>query len=105
MPRPTYWLTRFIMLRLLGTIYAVAFLVAINQIIPLIGANGLLPVGIFLQRVADALGSRSAGFKRLPSIFWLFHSDRSLLAIAWIGFGLSCIVAAGYANALLLVVL
>lgn len=105
MPRPTYWLTRFIMLRLLGAIYAVAFLAAINQIIPLIGANGLLPVGIFLQRVGDALGSRSAGFARLPSLFWFFHSDNSLLIVAWIGFGLSLVVVAGYANALLLAVL
>ena len=41
---PTYWLTRFVILRLLGVLYAVAFLVAINQIVPLIGARGLLPV-------------------------------------------------------------
>jgi hypothetical protein len=42
---PTYWLTRFVILRLLGVIYAIAFLVAINQVIPLIGADGLLPPG------------------------------------------------------------
>ena len=36
---PTYWLTRFVILRLLGIVYAVAFLVAINQIVPLIGAK------------------------------------------------------------------
>jgi Lipase maturation factor len=105
MPRPTYWLTRFVMLRLLGAIYAVAFLVAINQIIPLIGANGLLPVNIFLQRVGDALGSRAAGFARLPSLFWFFQSDRDLLVVAWIGFLLSCLVVAGYANAIILTVL
>ena len=105
MARPTYWLTRFVILRLLGVIYAVGFLVAINQIIPLIGTNGLLPVGIFLHRVGDALGSRNAGFARLPSLFWFFHSDNALLAVAWIGFALSCVVVAGYANALLLAVL
>ncbi|MBS1600913.1 MAG: lipase maturation factor family protein [Bacteroidetes bacterium] len=103
--RPTYWLTRFVILRLLGAIYAVAFLVAINQIIPLIGSNGLSPVGIFLQRVRDALGSTSAGFIRIPSIFWFNHSDTFLLVIAWIGFILSCIVLAGFANAPLLTVL
>ena len=43
---PTYWLTRFMILRLLGVVYAVAFLVAINQIVPLIGSNGLLPLDI-----------------------------------------------------------
>ena len=42
--RPTYWLTRFMILRLLGAIYAIAFLVAINQILPLISTvvNGKL---------------------------------------------------------------
>jgi hypothetical protein len=103
--RPTYWLTRFLILRLLGAIYAVAFLVAINQIIPLIGANGLLPVGMFLQRVSEALGSRGAGFARLPSLFWFDHSDATLLTTAWIGFVLSCVVLAGFANAALLAVL
>jgi hypothetical protein len=103
--RPTYWLTRFVILRLLGVIYAVAFLVAINQIIPLIGADGLLPVGIFLRRVSDALGSPGAGFARLPSLFWFGHSDANLLTEAWIGFVLSCFVMAGFANALILAVL
>ncbi|HTX64938.1 MAG TPA: hypothetical protein VMD31_04145, partial [Opitutaceae bacterium] len=49
-PAPTFWLTRFVLLRLLGVVYAVAFLVAANQILPLIGADGLLPVGAFLDR-------------------------------------------------------
>ena len=103
--RPTYWLTRFLILRLLGAIYAVAFLVAINQIIPLIGANGLLPVGMFLNRVSEALGSTGAGFMRLPSLFWFAHSDGVLLAFAWIGFILSCVVVAGFANAPMLAAL
>ncbi|MGY2131934.1 lipase maturation factor family protein [Hymenobacter sp. HD11105] len=93
------------LLRLLGALYAVAFLVAINQIIPLIGSNGLLPVGLYLERVSEALGSDVAGFLRLPSLFWLWHSDAALLTVAWIGFVLSCVVVAGYANALLLTVL
>jgi len=103
--RPTYWLTRFMMLRLLGAVYAVAFLAAINQIIPLIGSDGLLPVGLFLQQAGDAYGSRVDGFIHLPSIFWFGHSDGALLLAAWIGFGLSCLVLAGYANALLLTAL
>ena len=102
---PTYWLTRFLILRLLGVIYAVAFLVLINEVLPLIGSDGLLPAGIFLTRVGDALGSTSSGFMRLPSLFWFIHSDNALLACAWIGFILSCVVVAGYANALLLTIL
>ncbi len=103
--RPTYWLTRFMILRLLGIIYAVAFLVAINEIVPLIGSDGLTPVSIFLKEVGKALGSTSAGFMRLPSLFWLVHSDSALVTVAWIGFGLSLVVVAGYANAPLLTIL
>jgi hypothetical protein len=99
---PTYWLTRFMILRLLGVVYAVAFLVAINQIIPLIGSNGLLPLGNYLELVSHALGSAGAGFVRLPSVFWLWHSDTALLTVAWIGFVLSLMVVAGYTNAPLL---
>jgi hypothetical protein len=102
---PTYWLTRFVILRLLGIIYAIAFLVAINQIIPLIGSKGLLPVEIYLKHISRALGSDGAGFMRLPSLFWFWHSDAALLTVAWIGFLLSLVVVAGYANMPLLAVL
>lgn len=104
-PRQTYWLTRFVILRLLGLIYAIAFLVAINQILPLIGSDGLTPVDLYLKRISVALGGDAAGFIRLPSVFWFWHSDAVLLAVAWIGFVLSLIVLAGYANAIMLAVL
>ncbi len=92
-------------LRLLGGVYAVAFLAAAKQSVPLIGSHGLQPLDLFLQRVESALGSASAGFVRLPSLFWLAHSDGVLQGAAWVGFVLSCVVVAGYANALLLGVL
>lgn len=101
----SYWLTRLILLRLLGMVYAVAFLAAAKQILPLIGSHGLLPVDLFLDRVQAVLGSSSAGFVRLPSLFWFAHSDAVLETAAWIGLGLSCVVAAGYANAVLMAVL
>ncbi|TGD81730.1 lipase maturation factor family protein [Hymenobacter wooponensis] len=104
-PSPTYWLTRIVILRLLGALYAIAFLVAINQIVPLIGSHGLLPVGNYLQQVSSAFGSEGAGFWRLPSVFWLGHSDAALLTGAWVGLILSCVVVAGYANAVVLTVL
>ena len=101
----TYWLTRFMILRLLGIVYAVAFLVAINQVIPLIGSNGLLPLPYYLEYVRNALGSETSAFMRLPSIFWFLNSDTSLLTFAWMGFILSCVVVSGYANAPLLTLL
>lgn len=103
--RRSYWLTRFMILRLLGIVYAVAFYVAIRQIIPLIGSDGLTPVDIYLKHVSSALGSDGSGFLRLPSLFWLSHSNTTLLIVAWIGFLLSLVVIAGYANALLMIVL
>jgi hypothetical protein len=94
----TYWLTRFVILRLLGVIYAVAFLVAINQVIPLMGSNGLLPLRYFIGYAKNALGSETAAFIRLPSIFWFWSSDTALLTSAWIGLVLCCVVVAGFAN-------
>jgi hypothetical protein len=104
-PAATYFLTRFVILRLLGFVYFIAFLVAANQIVPLIGEHGLLPARTFLDRVADHLGSRTAGFWQLPSLFWLDVSDHCLVVVAWIGVGLSAIVMLGYANSILMAVL
>ena len=89
---PSYWLTRFLILRLLGVLYAIGFLIAVNQIVPLIGTDGLLPVDIYLERVTKGLGSESAGFMRLPSLFWFWHTDTALLVIAWTGLLLSLLV-------------
>ena len=100
----TYWLTRYLILRLLGIIYAIAFLVAINQIVPLIGSNGLIPISISIQQISNAIGP-TVSFIRLPSVFWFNHSDAALLVVSWIGFLIACAAAAGYTNAILLAVL
>jgi len=98
----SHWLTRFAILRLLGVVYAFAFLAAATQILPLIGSHGLTPLNLFLDRVRVAAGSSVGAFVSLPSLFWLAHSDSALQITAWVGFALSCIVIAGYANAILL---
>ncbi|HXC37204.1 MAG TPA: lipase maturation factor family protein [Candidatus Acidoferrales bacterium] len=104
-PADSYWLTRFMILRLLGAVYAVAFLVAARQILPLIGSNGLTPVNLFLTQVRAGLGSSFQGFVHFPSFFWIAHSDPALQIAAWVGFALACVVVAGYANALMMAVL
>ncbi|MBU6400446.1 MAG: lipase maturation factor family protein [Verrucomicrobia bacterium] len=101
----TYWLTRFALLRLLGFLYLIGFLVLANQGLPLIGRDGLLPAQAFLDRVQEFYGSRFNGFAQLPSLFWLDCSDRFLVVVAWTGVILSGIVMLGYANAILLTVL
>src|SRR4051812_30402308 len=101
---PAYWLTRFVILRVLGVLYAVAFLVAINQVIPLIGSHGLLPAANYLNQV-DSVWGTAGGFIRLPSMFWFWHTDTALLTIAWLGLLISVVVVAGYANAPMLAIL
>lgn len=96
--RTSHWLTRFVILRLLGLVYAAAFLSAARQLAPLIGSEGLLPVGTFLERAAGYFGSRTQGFLHLPSLFWFAHSNAALSVAAWTGFVLSLVVAAGLAN-------
>ncbi|HJQ84690.1 MAG TPA: lipase maturation factor family protein [Candidatus Binatia bacterium] len=98
----SYWLTRFVLLRLLGFIYLAAFVSLVWQVVPLVGHDGLLPADAFLARVAAHYGSRGAGFAALPGVFWLDVSDRVLLGAAWLGVALSVAVLAGFANAILL---
>jgi hypothetical protein len=100
-----YWLTRFVILRLLGFVYAVAFLIAAQQLVPLIGEHGLTPVWQFLGTIHSQLGSRTAGMLHVPTLFWFGVSDYELSIFAWIGFVLALVVLAGYANAILLAVL
>ena len=103
--RSSYWLTRFVILRLLGFTYLFAFLSAALQIVPLVGRDGLLPAHSYLARVADQIGSPWAGFLRLPSLFWIDVSDPAMLSLAWIGVALSFVVLCGYANAIIMVAL
>lgn len=101
----SYWLTRFVILRLLGAVYAVAFFAAARQLVPLVGEEGLTPLGAFLERVRNEFGSTFAAFAALPSIFWFGHSDLALVSVAWSGVALSCIVVAGYSNGIVMTIL
>jgi hypothetical protein len=105
MPSRSYWLTRFVLLRVLGLVYVAAFVSLARQVLPLIGHDGLLPADAFLVRLARHFGSRGAGFLAVPSLFWLDVGDHVLAAGAWVGVGLSLLVLAGFANALGLTVL
>jgi len=84
-----YWLARFAFQRGLALIYLLAFLVALNQFRPLVGERGLLPVPEFL---------RYAGFRRAPSIFHFFYSDRFFGGVAWAGAALSIVALASFSE-------
>src|SRR5207247_3234440 len=87
-----YWLTRFLILRLLGLVYFVAFLSLARQVLPLVGHRGLLPADLFLARIEEHFGSRLGGFLEFLGLFWACLSDGALLALAWTGAVLSFVV-------------
>ncbi len=97
-------LTRFVFLRFLGLIYSVAFLVAANQLVPLVGSRGLEPADRFLANVKTALGAGDA-ILRLPTLFWIGSSDTSLQVACVAGLVLSLALLSGFANAISLFVL
>jgi hypothetical protein len=94
-----------VILRWLGLVYFVAFYVAANQLVPLVGEHGLLPATLFLQRVQAQFPSTLGGFLQLPTLFWIGLSDRLMMILSWAGMALSLLVLLGYANAVLMAVL
>ncbi len=100
-----YWLTRFVLLRLLGFVYFFAFLSLATQVIPLIGENGLLPANDFLTAFGHRFDTKTDAFIAWPTLFWFNTSDTLLVALAWLGVILSLIVVIGFANIPLLFIL
>ena len=78
--------TRLLLQRGLALVYLIAFLVAANQFVPLLGERGLLPVPRFVAEVP---------FSASPSLFFLFPRDTAFRAAAWIGIALSLFALSG----------
>jgi hypothetical protein len=100
-----HWISRFVLLRLLGLTYAFAFLSAALQIKPLLGDNGITPAKTYLQRIRRRFHSDWDALWNVPTVFWFDASDTALQAVAWVGVGLSLLLTAGFANIPLLLVL
>src|SRR2546425_10223321 len=84
-----FWLTRLCFQRALAFIYLIAFLIAANQFIPLLGERGLQPVRLYLSR---------RRFWEVPSLFWFNCSDRFISAAIWCGLALSAFTVAGFSE-------
>jgi hypothetical protein len=82
-----YELVAALFIRILGIIYLIAFASLLVQIQGLVGSGGILPVGQLLDYVNTEVGD--ARFYRLPTLFWLDHSDTVLVAAAIYG----CVVS------------
>src|ERR1700757_3723895 len=74
---------RWLFLRALGLIYFSAFYSLLFQIRALIGPNGILPAGQYLDAVTHAFGP--ARFWFAPTLLWLSSSSHMLLFLCWLG--------------------
>src|SRR4029453_12097993 len=81
--RPTYNLTRWLFLRLIGLIYLIAFASLGVQVLGLIGSHGILPVADMLDAMSMVLGPERYWF--LPTLAWLNCSDSFLEFLCWGG--------------------
>src|SRR5882762_3790636 len=73
-----YALVSWLFLRLLGAIYAAAFVSLGVQIVGLIGQKGILPVGDYLSAAHRAFGN--SAYRALPTLFWVNSGDAALVA-------------------------
>jgi len=78
---------RWIFLRALAVIYFSAFYSLLFQIRGLIGPQGILPAGQYLEAVTHALGPSRYWFA--PTLFWLSSSSAMLLTLCWLGIAAS----------------
>jgi len=83
---------RWLFLRALGLIYLSAFGSLIFQIRGLIGPEGILPAGEYLQSVAKALGPSRYWFA--PTLLWFSSSSHALMALCWVGILASLLLVA-----------
>lgn len=80
---PGYLLPRWLFLRALGFIYFSAFYSLVFQIRGLLGPDGLLPAGMYLQKIKELLSS--SGYWYAPTLLWFDSSNHALIALCWIG--------------------
>jgi lipase maturation factor 1 len=70
-------------LRMLAAIYFSAFYSLIFQIRGLIGPDGILPAGQYLDAVTHAFGSSRLWYA--PTLLWISSSSHALMFLCWIG--------------------
>ena len=92
---PYFALSRDLFLRLLGFVHLAAFASLAPQILPLVGADGLLPAAGYFDRVREFSGA--AAYHELPTLVWLQPGDAFLLGLCWLGMALSAAAMAGVA--------
>lgn len=82
--KPERLIPRWLLLRAVGAIYFSAFFSLVFQIRGLIGPDGILPAGSYLQVVAQSLGHWER-FWYAPTLLWWLSGDPALNALCWVG--------------------
>lgn len=95
-----HWISRAVFLRVLGLVYAVAFLGFARQGAGLLGPRGILPIAEFLGDQRRMLGVSAP--LHVPSLFWLSASNGALAVVAWSGVVLALLLVAGCASGVVL---
>jgi hypothetical protein len=85
-PQRLFW-------KLLGAIYCIAFLSLAVQITGLIGSKGILPLGVYLTRIAESVGP--GRYWDFPTLFWLSSSDLALKLVCGAGALFAILLMAG----------
>jgi len=88
-------LTTWLFLRLLGAVFAIAFLSLGVQVIGLAGARGILPAADYLHAVRQQLGGGAGWFA--PTLLWFAPADGMLHGLCAAGVALSVAVMVGIA--------
>ena len=99
--RPTFFLTRWLFLRLIGVIYLIAFLSLWLQIDGLIGSDGILPADQYLNAVREQVGLER--YVTFPTLSWLNDSDAFLHLLCSGGVFLSLMLIIGVAPVVALI--
>ena len=80
---PGHLVPRWLFLRGLGIIYFSAFYSLLFQIRGMLGPQGLLPAGSYLQEVAKVMGR--ARYWYAPTLLWFASGDHALMLLCWMG--------------------
>ncbi len=99
----TYYRGRQLFLRLLGLIYLIAILSFWVQSDGLVGRDGIVPLGQWLDQVRDRFGTQS--YWLYPTLCWFNSTDWFLHALCAVGAGLSLLLIFEVAPALCLILL
>lgn len=96
---PTYYATRWIFLRVMGLVWAIAFGSFWWQAMGLIGSEGLLPADTYMENIGASLEMEAhpvRGFIKYPTLLHFAASDLAIHAICGVGLVAGLLLMVGF---------